>query len=274
MVRKATPDDLDAIVALTAASRQRLAGFSPRWWQPAASADDLHPLWLGRLIRSDGPVVRVATDSDGTVVGCAFSMPQAEQWIIDDVAVVDDERWGDAGLELLEAIAERPALTCVPTAHLARRATSLAAGLHHLSSYWIRATTSGASRPLPPLPREAIVPTPAAHTFGGSFDAWADGALAFGDDDGLLVGTSSVHPPPVYDPGGTVAIVDRVVGHAVPLLERALDASGERGDVLLAVVAAVDDRPLRNALHELDFARTVDVFTWPHRRTARRAIDP
>lgn len=274
MVRKATPDDLDAIVALTSASRRRLAGFSSVWWRPAASADELHPLWLGHLLRADGPVVRVATDSDGTVVGCAFSMPQAEQWFVDDVAVVDDDRWGDAGLELLESVAERPALTCVPTAHLARRATSLAAGLHHVSSYWIRATASGGSRPLPSLPRDASVPAPPAHTFGGPFEPWADGALAFGDADGLLVGTRSVHAPPVYDPGGTVAVVDRVVGPAVRLLDRALDASGERGDVLLAVVAAVDDRPLLSALHELDFERTVDVFTWPARRTASRAIDP
>jgi hypothetical protein len=269
MVRKATPDDLEAIVALTTASRRRLAGFSSVWWRPAVGADEHHPLWLGHLIQSDGPVVRVATDSDGTVVGCAFSMPQAGLWFVDDVAVMDDDRWGDAGLELLESIAERPALTCVPTAHLARRATSLAAGLHHVSSYWIRGTTSGGSRPLPPLPHDATIPAPAAHTFGGPFDPWADGALAFGDEDGVLVGTRSVHAPPVYDPGGTVAVVDRVVGHAVPLLWRALDASGERGDVLLAVVAAVDDRPLLSALHELDFERTVDVFTWPDRRIPR-----
>lgn len=269
MVRKATPDDLDAISTLTSASRRRLAGFSSVWWRPAANADELHPLWLQHLIQSDGPVFRVATDSDGTVVGCACSMPQAEQWFVDDVALVDDDRWGDAGLELLESIAERPALTCVPTAHLARRATSLAAGLHHVSSFWIRSTVAGSGRPLPPLPRDTSVPAPAAHTFGGPFDPWADGALAFSDEDGVLVGTPPVHAPPVYDPAGTVTVVDRVVGHAVPLLERALGASGERGDVLLAIVAAVDDRPLLSALHELDFERTVDVFAWPHRRTPR-----
>ncbi|MGH9273082.1 MAG: hypothetical protein ACRDZU_00420 [Acidimicrobiales bacterium] len=269
MVRQATPDDLDAIVALTAASRRRLAAWAPVWWRPAPAADELHPLWLARLIESEGPVVRVATDGDG-VVGCAVSMPQPQQWFVDDVAMADDDYWSDAGVELLEAITERPALTCVPTAHLARRATSLAAGLHHASSYWIRATTSGTSGVPPPLEPGTAIPPAAPHTFGGELDPWTDGALTFGDDDGgLVVGSPPVFAPPVYDAAGPVCVVDRVVGHAVPLLERALAASGARGDVLLAVVANVSDRPLRSALQDLDFVRTVDVFTWPPVRTMR-----
>jgi len=218
-------------------------------------------------------VVRVATDG-GDVVGCAVSMPQPGQWFVDDVAFTDDDRWGEDGIDLLEAITERPALTCVPTAHLARRATSLAAGLHHASSYWIRATTSGAGRALLPLDPSTTVPPAPPHTFGGQLDPWVQGALAFGDGEGgLLIGSPSVTAPPVYDPGGPVCVIDRVVGHAVPLLERALDASGTRGDVLLAVVADVGDRPLRSALQELEFVRTVDVFTWPALRTRRQAAD-
>jgi hypothetical protein len=266
MVRQATPEDLSAIVALTATSRQRLAEWAPHWWRPAPGADEVHPLWLAHLIQTEGPVVRVVTDG-GDVVGCAISMPQPHQWVVDDVVIAHDDAWSDAGLDLLEAVAERPALTCVPTAHLARRAGSLAAGLHHTSSYWIRGTASETTRPLPPLPPGTAVPAPPPHTFGGPLDPWAEGALSFVDaDGGLLVGSPPVTAPPVYEATGTVCIVDRVVGRPAPLLERALDASAARGDVLLAVVAAVDDRPLRSGLHELDFVRTVDVFAWPDRR--------
>lgn len=266
MVRLATLEDLGAIAALTAATRRRLAAWAPAWWPPAAGADERHPLWLAHLIQSAGPVVRVVTEG-GDVVGCAVSMPQPQQWFVDDVAVADDEDWSDAGVDLLEAVTERPALTCVPFAHLARRATSLAAGLHHASSYWVRGTTSGAPQKVTLLDPATPVPPAPPHSFGGQLDPWADGALSFGDGDGgLLVGSPPVTAPPVYDPGGPVCIVDRVVGHAVPLLQRALDASGARGDVLLAVVADVGDRPLRSALQELDFERTVDVFTWPTRR--------
>jgi hypothetical protein len=267
MVRQATPDDLDAIVALTTAGRRRLAAWAPTWWRPAPGADEVHPLWLSHLIQAAEPVVRVATNG-GQVVGCAASVPQGRQWFVDDVALIDDDRWGDEGLDLLEAVTERPALTCVPTAHLTRRATSLAADLHHRSSYWIRATTSGGGHNLPPLAPDATVPSAPAHTFGaGSLDPTAEDALTATDGEGgLLVGSPSVPAPPVYDPGGTVCIVDRVVGHAVPLLAHALDASAARGDVLLCVVAAVGDRVLHNALHELDFVRTVDVFGWPDQR--------
>ena len=269
MVREATLEDLDAITALTAAARERLAGWAPVWWRSAPAAQDLHVGWLRHLITTDGPVVRVVSD-DGAVVGCAVSIPQRGQWFVDDVAVVDDERWADAGMDLLGAVAERPALTCVPTAHLARRATSLAAHLQHVSSYWIRPTIADGAMALPPLDAFDLPAAP-PHTFGGPFDPTGAGALAFGDGDGGgVVGSASTPAPPVYAPGGPVAVVDRVVGEPVRLLEQALHACGARGDVLLAVVAAVDDRRLRNGLHELDFVRTVDVFAWPSRDAGGR----
>ncbi len=261
-VRQATADDLDAIAALTQASRARLAGWAPDWWRVADGADELHPLWLGHLIGAEGIVVRVVTDS-GAVVGCAVSMPQGPQWFVDDVAVVDDRRWADAGEDLLTAVEERPALTCVPTDHLARRAASLAAGLHHVSSYWIRRTEAGPDVGRPGLPPGLPLPPAPPHTFGGALDPDVDGALVLGTADGGLIGSPSVSAPPVYAPGGTVTVVDRVVGDAPSLLQQALAATAARGDVLLAVVVGVDDRRLRNAVHDLAFTRTVDVFAWP-----------
>lgn len=261
-VRTATSEDLDAIAALTRAARARLAGWAPDWWRQADGADELHPVWLGHLIGADGPVVRVATDS-GAVVGCAISMPLGSRWFVDDVAVVDDARWADAGEDLLTAVRERPALTCVPTDHLARRAASLAVGLHHVSSYWIRRTAASPDVGRPGLPDGLVLPAAPPHTFGGPLDPAADGALVLGTTDGGLVGTPSVAAPPVYAPGGTVTVVDRVVGDAPTLLQQALAATSARGDVLLAVVVGVEDRRLRNAVHDLDFTRTVDVFAWP-----------
>lgn len=271
MERVATSEDLDAIAALTRAGRQRLAEWSPRWWRPAPDADEVHRLWLDHLIASDDAVVRVATDH-AHVVGCAVSVRQARQWFVDDVALADDDAWADTGVELLDAIAERPALTCVPTHHLSRRAASEAGRLHHVSSYWIRTTMPVTHPVTPSLHPSTVIPPPPPHTFGGALDAHAAGALAFAADegsDGLLVGSPSLPAPPVYDPGGTVCVVDRVVGDPAPLLERALQASGARGDVLLSVVADVGDDRLRSGLRELEFERTVDVFAFPaasHRR--------
>jgi hypothetical protein len=269
MTRVATVADVDAIAALTAAGRRRLAEWSPVWWRPAAGADELHRMWLQHLVEADGPVVRVITDH-AHVVGCAVSMPQAAQWFVDDVALADDERWADAGIELLDAVAERPALTCVPTHHLARRAASEAAHLHHVSSYWMRGTTPVAGMVATPIEPGTPIPAAPHHTFVGAVDPHGPGALTLGDGaGGALVGSSSIPAPPVYDPGGTVCIVDRVVGDPAPLLEQALKLSGARGDTLLTVVVGAQDDRLRSGLKELHFERTVDVFAWPA-VTARR----
>ena len=270
MTRLVTVEDLDAIAALTAAHRRRLASWSPRWWRIAERADDLHRGWLLHLIEAEGTTVRVTTEH-GHVVACAAAVPQGPGWVVDDVAVTDDERWSDLGVELLDAFDERPALTCVPTQHLARRAASEAAHLHHVSSYWIRPTSPAGAPDLPRPSGAGTLPPAPPHTFGGPLDASATGALTIaGDDGGVLVGSPSIVAPPVYDPGGTVCIVDRVTGDPAPLLELALRGCGARGDVLLAVVAGIDDDRLRAGLRDLDFERTVDVFAWPSGRDRPR----
>ena len=265
-VRTATEDDVPAIAALTATSRARLAGWSPLWWRPSAAADEIHPLWLGHLLGSGLATVRVADDG-GTVVGCAVAMPQPGRWFVDDVAVAADDRWSDAGAALLAAITERPALTCTPTEDGARRAALDAAGLRTVARYWIAPTrpdggAEGAGAA--PLPPGAAVPPPPPHTFGGALDPWAPGALTFTYDGGLVVGSPSTPAPPVYDPGGPVAIVDRVVGpDPAGLLRLALGTAARRGDVLLAVVAAAGDAALERALGAEGFVRTVEVDAWP-----------
>jgi hypothetical protein len=270
MTRPAATGDLDAVAALTAMWRRRLAEWSPRWWRPAPHADELHRAWLAHLIEDPAAVVRVVTEH-ARVVGCAASTAQAGGWLVDDVALARDERWADIGVELLAAVAERPALTCVPTSHLARRAASEAAGLHHASSIWLRETAARSSADVAALPRDVALPPAPAHPFAGPLDPQAPGALTLtGADGGVLVGSPPITAPPVYDPGGTVAVVDRVAGEPGPLLEQALAASGARGDVLLAVVAAVDDDRLRSDLKGLHFERTVDVFTWPPPGRPRR----
>ena len=264
-VRTAAEDDLPAIATLTAASRARLAQWSPIWWRPAPAADEIHPLWLGHLVGAGIATIRVA-EEHGTVAGCAVAMPQPGQWFVDDVAVAD-ERWADAGAALLAAAMERPALTCTPTADATRRAATDAAGLRTVARYWIAPTRpdggddgAGAA----PLSPDAVVPAAPPHTFGGALDPHADGALSFAHDGGLVVGSPSTPAPPVYDPGGTVAIVDRVAGPDLAgLLRMTLGAAARQGDVLLAVVAAADDPALEGALAAEGFARTVEVQAWP-----------
>jgi hypothetical protein len=265
-VRVAGVDDLDAIAGLTSAARRRLAEWSPTWWRAAAGADELHPLWLGHLIGADGPIVRVSTEQ-GTVVGCAVSMPQAGQWFVDDVAMADEDRWARDGAAFLRAVPERPALTCVPIRDHAKTAAARAAGLAPVSTYWIGPTAprdtdlDGDDRGLPP---DVAIPPAAPHTFGGPFDPRADGALAFRTRAGIVVGSPSVTAPPVYDPNGTVTVVDRIAGgDRAALLAAAIGRTGDRGDTLIAVVCATEDRDLEELLQQAELTPILDVHRWP-----------
>jgi ribosomal protein S18 acetylase RimI-like enzyme len=260
-VRTAQPSDLDAIARMTAANRRRLAAWSPLWWRPAQAADQIHPLWLQHLIVSEGPVVRVA-EHNGEVVGCIASTQQPHTWFIDDLAVTTEDRWADVGAALIEAVAERPAMTCASPADQGRLAALGNAGLAHVSDYWIRETAAGEPKTLP-IPAGAAIPAPAPHTFGGPFDPHAPGALAFTTDDGgMVIGSPSITAPPVYDPGGTTCIIDRLLDATDALVDTAIAAAGQRGAGAIAVVVAATDSRLQSILAGHGFQRTVAVYRW------------
>jgi hypothetical protein len=256
--RRAVPADMGAIAALTRAHRACLAEWSPAWWRQSPGADDLHAAWLGHLVTAEGPVARVVED-DGEVVAFAVAMPQKGQWFVDDVAVGDDRAWAT----LLGAVAERPALTCVATLDADRAAACSAAGLTWVSSIWV-----GPAPPAGP-PEGSVLPldgardlaAPPPHTFGALAPA-----LALGDGSGgVVTGSASVSPPPIYaGSGGTVAILDRLTGgDRARLLAHARAAVAARGDVLVAVMADAGDTDLAAVLAGAGLTRTVDVYAWP-----------
>jgi hypothetical protein len=256
--RAATPDDLDAIAALTVTVRGQLARWSRLWWRAAAGVDPLHRRWLEHLIGADGVAARVV-DDDGTVVGCSFTLPSGGGWAVDDVAVAASARWSEVGPVLLGAITERPALLCAPTRDRARLEACTAAGLVEVSSYWIAATRPGGSSVGAIRRPDALPPAP-PHSFGSPLDPFAPGAMAFETLDGVVVGSPSIAAPPVYDPGGTVCVVDRVVGAQTRLLRDAMAVADERGDVVLTVVCGHDDTDLAGQLSATGFERTVEVL--------------
>jgi hypothetical protein len=261
-IRTAVPDDLDAIAALTADVRSQLARWSRLWWRPAPGRDARHRGWLEHLIGADGVVARVV-EQRGKVVGCAFAVPDgAGGWLVDDVAVAPVAGWGEVGPALLGAITERPAIRCVPTRDRAQLEACAAAGFVGVSSYWIAATRPGSSA-IGPIRQPAAVPAAPPHTFGSPLDPAAPGALAFETRDGVVVGSPSITAPPVYDPGGTVCVVDRVVGEQTRLLRDAMAQADERGDVVLTVVCGDDDSDLAGQLSATGFERTVEVLALP-----------
>lgn len=264
-MRAAGSDDLDAIVALTRRNRHRLGDWEPTFWRVAAGADELHPLWLGHLLATGDAPARVAV-RDGEVVACAFSVRQPDRWFVDDVAAAADGDWADAGVALYRSVAERPALTCVPHADRPRAAAAAAAGWEHVSDYRLLVVEDAEASPPPAGPGlvdpRGLPPAP-PHTFG-TFDPTAPRALVVAGDAGVALGSPPVSAPPVYDPGGTTCLVDRIDGpDLAALLEdvvAAVASLGARG--LLVVCGAADDR-LRAALDGWGFRHPVEVFRAP-----------
>lgn len=157
-----------------------------------------------------------AAAAGAEVVGCLVVNEQAMQWFIDDVAVIDDDLWPEFASALVRYVTQRPALTCVASGDRIRAGSLQAAGCDHVSSYWVRGTTSSDRTLSAPDDVVTTAPRP-AHTFGGGpFDHSASDALAFTTADGTVVGSPPITAPPVYDPGGTMTVVDLVRGPEPP----------------------------------------------------------
>jgi hypothetical protein len=264
-VREARPDDLDDIAALTRRHRHQLAAWEPTYWRMAEGADELHPLWLAHLLTSADAVARVVVDADTDAVGaCAICVRQPGQWFADDVATAADERWSDAGTLLFRSLEERPLLTCVPTKDRPRVAAAGGAGWEHVADYRTLRLEAPTGPRLARTTTATPPPPPAPHTFAGAVDPSAPGAIVVSDGRGIAVASAPLPAPPVYDPGGTSCVVDRVVGpEPRDLLDEVAAAAAEAGAGQLIVVCGTADDGLRRALDDRRAGHPVEVHRAP-----------
>lgn len=263
VIRPADAQDLPEIVALTARKRRQLADWEPEFWAMGEGADELHRAWLERLVAYERIVSRVAVEAQ-EVLGFAVSLPREDCWIVDDACVASG-RWADVGPTLLEAIVERPSLTCVPHADVPQADAFRRAGWAVVSQYRVLRLPGRDRTPEPRLnrgqPTAFAPPTPS--TF--RLDPEDEGALVLlDDDDGQIVGSASSNPPGIYAPGGTTCVVDRMAGGRRERLVAALTAAAAaRGDVQVLVVCAEEDEDLRGILDGQGWRHPVDVFASP-----------
>jgi hypothetical protein len=89
--------------------------------------------------------------------------------------------------------------------------------------------------------------------------------VCVGDErGGYATGSPSFRAPPIYDPGGTVCVVDRVVGRdRRALLHQMLRLALARGDVGAIVVVDQADLELAAIADSLGARHPVDVYRWP-----------
>lgn len=264
-IRPAEDGDLEAIIVMTRCARQQLAHASPVFFRPAANADERHAKFLLYMVRSPSHDTRVAVTDAGTVAAFGVVHPQTGQYWLDDLCVADPREWLLGGAALIGSVDQRPTVTCVSPQDHERLAALSARGYACVSSYWSRVLTAdvGADAAMSVSPGHPQ-PIPAEqgpiHTFGAALDPAAPLALTLTTSDGYVVGSPSATPP-IYDPGGTTCVIERIVGgNRRQLLIDAMTAAAHRGDHQALVVAADGDHELLELLKTAGFERQMLVF--------------
>jgi hypothetical protein len=185
-VRDAMSGDVSAIVALLDAKRAEYERYSRVFWRRAVDAVAVHEPFVKALVDQDDPVALVQ-DGDCRMDGAVIALPRADDWLVDDFAVRDPTLWDTIGAALLDEVRHRVAgstvtVVCAERDRAECRLLRTAGGILR-QQWWVR---------------------PLADVVGD--DQIADGAIG-----------RVVNAPPVYDPGGQVAVVESWDGSAEPL---------------------------------------------------------
>jgi hypothetical protein len=160
-VRRATEDDLDALLELAEQRRQQYRQYQPRFWRPAEDAVQKQRGFFGSLLGDHQAVVLIAESSSalrGFVIARTLSAPAVYDpggltCMVDDFTVNDPADWAGVGPALLDAVrswsVDKGAVQLVVvTAHLdeLKRSALQEAELTLASEWWV-----GPTGALPPF---------------------------------------------------------------------------------------------------------------------------
>jgi hypothetical protein len=252
VIRRATVDDLDPIVAMATARRTQLAVWEDVYWKPRDGINEHHPLYLRWCIEHNPRCeVFVATEGD-SVVGCVFVVALEGQWFLDDFCVAE-ERWTDVGQQLIRAFDGAPKLICAPTKDRREDEWLQTSECTLVSSFYsllVPGDRSSAGTETIDVPEQAypanIEPAP-RHVFG-PIDERTERGLRTSTADGYALGSASVLPH-AYDPGGPTTVVDRVVGsNRAGVVDTLCREAAKRGDAQVIFVVANGDHELESIL--------------------------
>lgn len=240
-IRRARAEDAATTADLAEEKRAEYAAYSPIFWRPAHDARVRHLPFLSACFAAEDAYAAFAAEEDGAIAGVIlanrhgapppFRSEPIPTWFVDDFYVADPDRWLSAGAALLAAVAEaaRAAgaarVVVVGAARdLPKRGFLLGAGYALAAVWWVR-------------PLEAI-----------STD---EPAPDLAEIEALLAPA-----PPVYDPGGPVALAVDLGSATNPAAQLACFEgwAAAQGAALAIVPAHVADAPLAEALATQGYA--------------------
>ena len=153
MIRKATQDDVSAMVELAEQRRIQYQQYQPTFWRKAADSRERHTPFLSKLVQ-DERVVALVSERNGAIDGFLIATlvpappvydPGGKTCNIDDFCVADDVDWEQSGKALLDEtmreMKTRGAVqTVVVCAHLdeAKRTMLAEEGFTIASEWYVR----------------------------------------------------------------------------------------------------------------------------------------
>lgn len=226
-VRPLVQDDLEWVLDLSGARRERIVEFAPRFWRPAPQARQVHASYLRGQI-ANPEVLSARTDH-----GFLFASQRGERLDVDDMALDDDGRWPEDGYRLLRTAATAGDLRFVcPVPEPARTQAAVALGMSIGETWW--------HRDLEPADEPAPFDEPSLAV---------DGGIA-----------RLVDAPPVYAPGGPVVLTWDVADDAALVAIEQL--ASVHGATVSVVSQQPDDAKRVELLESIGYKRTTDFFTW------------
>ena len=124
MIRKATQEDVPAMVELAEQRRVQYQQYQPTFWRKAADSREKHTPFLSKLVQ-DERVVALVSERNGVIDGFLIATlvpappvydPGGKTCNIDDFCVAGDSDWEQLGKALLdEAMREMKARGAVQT---------------------------------------------------------------------------------------------------------------------------------------------------------------
>lgn len=240
-IRAGRPEDTDRLADFAESRRAQYEAYSPVFWRPAADARAKHQPFLAACLGDDQYTSRTAVSTDREVLGGAianhritmppFADDPERSWFIDDFYVASPEYWDIIGRGLLESLAEAAHIAeqerlIVVTAQrdIFKRTALIRQGFESSAAWWVRPLNFSVE-----LSDAANIPAIIAPA------------------------------PPVYNPGGLIALATRMNDPAEILaFERQAVAAGA---ILAIVPCRNSNQTLQRGLQERGYHVASEWFT-------------
>ncbi len=233
VVRRLGAGDAEAVERLLVRARAEYAEYSPKFWRPHPDAAERHTPFLAWLLGQDTTRGFGLDDESAALIATETGIG----WMVDDFTVADPRRWRTDGSQLLTHLREQvdgPIEVVTAEADEAKVAMLHHAGFSRQREWWIGPLAEPTTNP--------------------DTDPDADPDMDPAEDDTVSTNGANaalLDAPPVYDPGGRVAMVHDWDGELASIESMQQVVRGRAALLIVPVDTTTPER--RSVLERLEF---------------------